>query len=259
MNNNAEILSTVRIRPAVWPGVLVYVVYLLVFYAAFILVGIDYGHIGKNADTLLAWLLPPTLAGLVVAVLSPSILGWWRPALSEQRQLPRWAICVPILVAAVAVGNMVFGDYSTVTPLMWACLIGGCLMVGFNEEMIHRGMLVVALRSRYGEIMVWFLSSTMFALFHLPNIFFGIGALAIVQVVIAFGMGSAFYLARRTSGSLIPAMLLHGLWDLSAFSAHVPYSGMLAPLLALMAVIVAAIALVRERRMHDTVYSGMCK
>ena len=248
MTNKTDIFSALRVRPAVLPGVLIYLAYMAVFYAVFVLVDIDYGHIGESADTLRAWLIPPTAAGFVVAVALVSLCGWWSPALIERRKLPRWAMFVPLLTAAVAIGNMILGNYSTVTPSMWVYLIGGCLVVGFNEEMINRGALVVALRSRYGEGMVWLLSTAMFAVFHLPNIFFGIGALAVVQVFIAFGMGSVFYLARRTTGSLVPAMLLHGLWDLSAFSAHVPYSGILAPLLGIIAVTVVIIVLARERR-----------
>lgn len=248
MIDKTEIFPALRVRPRPWLGVLIYLAYAAVFYAVFVQVDIAYGRIGESAETLRAWLLPPTLAGAVVAVALVSACGWWRPALVERRKLPRWAMAVPALAAAVAIANMLLGDFSTVTPRMWLYLIGGCLVVGFNEEMVHRGALIVALRSRFDETRVWLLSTAMFALFHLPNIFFGIGALAILQVFIAFGMGSVFYLARRTTGSLVAAMLLHGLWDLSAFSAHVPYSGLLAPLLGIAAVAVTLKVLARERR-----------
>jgi membrane protease YdiL (CAAX protease family) len=248
MTDKTEISPSLRVRPSVWRGVLIYLAYMVVFYAMFILVGVEYSRIGESADTLRSWLIPPTAAGFVVAVGMVSAFGWWRPALTERRRLPRWAMFVPALAGAVAIGNMIFGNYTTVTPTMWGYLIGGCIVVGFNEEMVNRGALVVALRSRFSETGVWLLSTAMFAVFHLPNIFFGIGALAVAQVVIAFGMGSVFYLARRTTGSLIAAMLLHGLWDLSAFASHVPYSGVLAPLLGIGAVIAVTILLARERR-----------
>ncbi|MDR3400824.1 MAG: type II CAAX endopeptidase family protein, partial [Pandoraea sp.] len=237
-----------RVPPSVGAGVLIYLAYAIVFYAAFILVDVDYTRVGESADTLSNWLLPPTIAGFVVATGFVSIFGWWQVVLTERRKLPQWAMFVPLLTAAVAIGNMCFGNYATVTPQMWVYLIGGCLMVGFNEEMVNRGALVFALRSRFGETGVWLLSTALFALFHLPNVFFGIGALGVIQVFIAFGMGSVFYLARRTSGSLVAAMALHALWDLSAFAAHVPYSGLLAPVLGITAVIVVVIVLARERR-----------
>lgn len=247
MTYKTEISPSLRVRPTLWLGVLIYLIYMAVFYVAFILVDVEYGRVGENTDTLLNWLLPPTLAGCVVALSFVSLFGWWRPALSERKKLPRWAMFVPVLTAVVAFGNMLFGDYTTVTSQMWVYLIGGCLVVGFNEEMVNRGTLIVALRSRFGEHAVWLISTIMFAVFHLPNIYFGIGALAIAQVIIAFGMGSIFYLARRTTGSLIAAMLLHALWDLSAFASHVPYSGLLSPLLGIIAVTVTLIVLARER------------
>lgn len=246
--DKTDIHPALRVPPSVRRGIGICLAYAAVFYAAFVWVGIDYARIGESAQTLRTWLLPPTLAGFVVALGSVWAYGWWRPALTERRRLARWAMVVPTLAALVAVGNMLFGDYRSVTPEMWLYLVGGCLMVGFNEEMVHRGTLIVALRSRFGETGVWLLSTAMFALFHLPNLFFGIGALAIAQVFIAFGMGSVFYLARRTTGSLVPAMLLHSLWDLSVFSAHVPYSGLLAPLLGIAAVVVVLRVLARERR-----------
>lgn len=248
MPDKTDIRPALRVPPSLWRGVGIYLAYAAVFYAVFVLVGVEYAHIGESADTLRNWLLPPTLAGTLVAAVMVSVFGWWRPALTERRRLPRWAMTVPALVAVVSIVNMLLGDYRTVTPTMWLYLVGGCLLVGFNEEMVNRGTLIVALRSRFGETGVWLLSSAMFALFHLPNIFFGIGLLAIAQVFIAFGMGSVFYLARRTTGSLVPAMLLHALWDLSVFSAHVPYSGLLAPLLGIAAVIVTLKVLAHERR-----------
>ena len=240
--------SSLRVRPTVWHGVLIYLVYAAVFYAVFAFVGVDYARVGESAFTLRHWLLPPTIVGCFVVAGAVTAFGWWGPALTERRKLPKWVMTVPLFTCGVAIGNLLFGNYATVTPEMWGYLIGGCLIVGFNEEMVHRGALVFALRSRFGETGVWLLSSAMFGLFHLPNIFLGIGALAIAQVFIAFGMGSVFYLARRTSGSLVPAMALHALWDFSVFAAHVPYSGLFAPLLVISAVIVTPIALARERR-----------
>ena len=37
------------------------------------------------------------------------------------------------------------------------------------------------------------------------------------QVVLAFMSGSMLYLVRRMSGTLVLAMLVHGLWDLASF------------------------------------------
>lgn len=56
-----------------------------------------------------------------------------------------------------------------------------------------------------------------------------------------------YYLARRCSGSLLPAMILHGLWDFSTFSSNVPYAGLTAPFIAIAGVIVVTVLLRRDR------------
>lgn len=40
---------------------------------------------------------------------------------------------------------------------------------------------------------VWFLSNLLFSLLHLPDAFFGIGSLAILRVVVQFGLKSVYY------------------------------------------------------------------
>jgi membrane protease YdiL (CAAX protease family) len=248
MNISDYVSWAPRVRPRIWIGVVAYLAYLAVFYGIWIINGIDYARVGESEDTLLKWYVQPLAGGLVVITVLVTVFGWWRPSMTEARRLPRWAWAVPAALAAVAIVNMIFGDFTTVTPTMWVYLVIGSLLVGFNEELVTRGQLMVALRSRFGETGVWLLSTVLFALLHLPNAFFGIGALAIVQVFITFGMGSVFYLARRVSGSLIPAMVLHGLWDFSTFSAHVPYAGLMAPLLGIAGVIVVVVLLRREKR-----------
>ncbi|MGO8609482.1 lysostaphin resistance A-like protein, partial [Rhizobium johnstonii] len=82
-----------------------------------------------------------------------------------------------------------------------------------------RGLVLTAFRSRLSEGWVWFLTSALFGLMHLGNALLGAplaGSLA--QAALAFASGTAFYILRRVTGSLIWAMLLHGLWDVSVFA-----------------------------------------
>ena len=247
MHTNSD-TTTLRVRPRVWLGLVAFVAYLAVFYAIWIVNGIDYARVGENEDTLLRWYVAPLAGGLVVLLITISLFGWWRPALRETRRLPKSAAVVPAIMAAVAILNLVFGEFSRVTMTMWIFLVVGSILVGFNEEVIARGQLFVALRSRFGEVGVWFLSTALFSLLHLPNFFFGIGALAFLQVVIQFGLGSVYYLAFRSTGSLVPAMLLHGLWDFSTFSSSLPYAGLAAPFLGIAGFVVALVLVVKERR-----------
>jgi membrane protease YdiL (CAAX protease family) len=96
------------------------------------------------------------------------------------------------------------------------------ILVGFTEELTTRGLLLTALRSRLSEVWVWFLTSALFALMHLMNALSGQAILPTLQQVgAAFLGGTIFYILRRTTGSLIWAMVLHGLWDFSTFAvAH---------------------------------------
>lgn len=62
------------------------------------------------------------------------------------------------------------------------------------------------------------MTSLCFGLLHVPNALFGQGAgTTAFQVFFAFGLGTAFYVTRRLSGTLIIAMVLHGAWDFSVF------------------------------------------
>jgi membrane protease YdiL (CAAX protease family) len=84
--------------------------------------------------------------------------------------------------------------------------------------MITRGSMIVGLRSRFPEIKVWLLSTLLFSALHVPNVIFGFPLLAMpVQVLLTFIFGSGMYVIRRTSGTLILPMILHGLWDSSLF------------------------------------------
>ncbi|MFL1380027.1 MULTISPECIES: CPBP family glutamic-type intramembrane protease [unclassified Nocardiopsis] len=242
MQTNSDV-AALRVRPRVWVGLVAFVAYLAVFYTIWVVNGIDYARVGESETTLLKWYVAPLSGGLVVILVVVSAFGWWRSALRTGR-LPKAAAVLPVLMAAVAILNLVFGEFSRVTATMWVLLVVGSVLVGFNEEVIARGQLFVALRSRFGEMGIWFLSTLLFSLLHLPNAFFGIGSLAILQVVIQFGLGSVYYLAFRSTGSLVPAMLLHGLWDFSTFSSSLPYAGLAAPLLAIAGVVL----LVSERR-----------
>lgn len=238
-----------RVTPRVWFGVLAYLLYLAVFYGVWIANGIDYVHIGDSGDTLWKWYVAPTLAGAVVISVIVSVFGWWRPALFDERnRLPAWTWVFPGALVVVAIANILLGDTSGLTPTMWLLLTAGSLLVGFNEELVTRGQLIVALRSRFGELGVWFFSTLLFALLHLPNTLFGTGPLGISQVFITFIIGSALYLLRRVSGTLIAAMVLHALWDFSSFAAN---SGLIATLglpIAAAAMIVAIVLTRRESR-----------
>jgi membrane protease YdiL (CAAX protease family) len=212
----------VRIAPRPAPALLLFIGYLVVFYGVWIMTGVEYDNIGDSVDTLMKWYVAPLAAGAVVLVAGVSWFGWWRPVLVEKVRAPRWLVVAPLLMAVLAFVQIAISDKSGTSAAMYLPLIVGSLLVGFCEETATRGVLLTGFRGTLTEPKVWFLSTLCFGLLHLPNWVFGAGPAATAQVFLAFAGGTALYLTRRVTGSLIWAMLLHGLWDFSSFVGDLP-------------------------------------
>ena len=210
--------TIMRMAPRPRTAILVFLGYLVGFYGVWAMTSVDYTRIGDTADTVLKWYVAPLAFGAVFLVVAVTALGWWRPALFEtEKATPRWLLIGPAFMAVAAVITLVASDKSQTTPNMFWLILIGSLLVGFCEELATRGVLITGFRAAWTEPRVWFVSTLLFALLHLPNWVFGAGPVAIFQVFTAFFAGSMLYLTRRVTGSLIPAMLLHGLWDFSSF------------------------------------------
>lgn len=81
--------------------------------------------------------------------------------------------------------------------------------------------MVVGLRSRFPEVKVWLFSTLLFSALHVPNVIFGLPMEAMpIQLLLTFIFGSGMYIIRRTSGTLILPIFLHGLWDSSLFLSN---------------------------------------
>jgi membrane protease YdiL (CAAX protease family) len=213
----------------IYLGGFLYLGYLAVFFTTWIINGVDYNRIGQNAETTMLWYAFPTVFGCAFLVLALSVLGWWRSALFDKSKSgPRWIWILPVAMAAIILNTLLgipSGKLSS-DLLLWSSL--GAVGVGFGEEMITRGSMVVGLRSRFSEGKVWLICSLLFSALHVPNVLFGLPMYAMpIQVVLTFIMGSGFYVMRRMSGTLLLPMLLHGLWD-SALFLNVATGGPLA-------------------------------
>ena len=152
-------------------------------------------------------------------------------------------------MVGIAVVFVLNRDYSAITPLRFQLVALGSLLVGFNEELATRGLLIVGLRARFTEPMVWFWASAIFGLIHLPNAFFGAGPAAVMQIVLAFMSGSMLYVIRRVPGSLFLPMLVHGFWDFSQFIAPAASNSANLPVFvnAGLGLVLALILVLRER------------
>jgi membrane protease YdiL (CAAX protease family) len=234
-----------RIRPRLWIGFVIWAGYVVVIYLVTKLMGVPYTRIGASAEETWKGAVVDLAVAAVLLAITTSILGWWRPALFERkRSHHKWPIFVPIVMFLVALANIFTTDWSTFDASFILALVALGVLVGFNEELMARGLVLTAFRSRLHEGWAWFLSGALFGLMHLVNAALGapLGS-TLVQVLMAFASGTAFYIVRRVTGSLIWAMLLHGLWDVSVFAVgHAPlgvaYASFLAPVVGVLALAV---------------------
>jgi membrane protease YdiL (CAAX protease family) len=211
-------VQAVKIRPRVRVGLAIYVGYVAVVYAIQGLTGVPYDELGDSGRNLFVGAGISLIAGTILLAITTTLLGWWRPALYERKRSVRWPIIAPILLAVALLFNLVSTDWGSYDGAFFAASLV-LILVGFTEEITTRGLLLTALRSRFSEVWVWLLTSALFALMHLLNAFTGqaIGP-TIQQMVFAFVAGTILYILRRVTGTLIWAMVLHGLWDFSTFA-----------------------------------------
>lgn len=216
---NPKQSENVKVKPNVFLGITLYIGYLIIFFSTWIINKVDYTTIGKTIESTKLHYALPTLFGSIFLVIAITALGWWKITLfDKEKSGPKWAWIAPILMVLLILISFGNTNWDKATPelLLWSAL--GALGVGFGEEMITRGSLLVGLRSKFSEIPVWLISTLFFTALHIPNIFFGQSAsILISQLILTFIMGSALYSFRRISGSLLIPIILHGLWDSAIF------------------------------------------
>lgn len=214
---------SLNVNPVWWIGIAVWLVYLAIIFGTWAVVGADYTDLASRSVIVERLVLPEVLGALfLIAVISR--LGWWSPVLREtERAGPRWTMWVllPVLAGFIAL-HLLLTDWSQITPVHLALIALSCALIGFNEETLTRGVAVLGWRgSTNREVWVWFATTAMFGLMHLPNGFFGIGlAGGLTQVVFTFLLGSGLYLLRRVSGTILLPMIVHALWDFASFSSQ---------------------------------------
>ena len=155
-------------------------------------------------------------ACVTVSALIAFVVMWKaRPSLSEfGLRAPRagsvalWWLPLVVVVALVFAASGVVVPLAVVAPIIWLAVA-----VGFNEELVFRGLVLAILR-RYGSQRAVVFSAIIFGVLHLANLGAGksVGYL-VLQVLFAalFGVVTAELVV--VTGSLWPGILFHAAYD----------------------------------------------
>lgn len=210
-----------RVKPTALSAIVAILGYMVVVFTVWAVTGLKYDEVGDTLENVQKGIVLSMVLGAVYLAAVTTFLGWWKPALHEPRKVgSRWMWLIPALLLLGAVGNLSFTKWGEIDGVasyaLWLAI--GTLFVGFNEELLTRGLAVVGGRGSMHEKWVWVFSGAIFAVLHAPNALFGQSATSTVQqMVFAFAIGLTYYVVRRLSGTLIVTMALHAVWDYSVF------------------------------------------
>ena len=126
---------------------------------------------------------------------------------------------IPLLFLLTA--NLWYGIALNQSPLETVLYILAMFCVGFLEELIFRGLLFQAM-AKDGEKTAIIVSSVTFGIGHIVNLINGSGAGLLpnlLQVVYAVAIGFAFVMIYCRTGSLMPCIIVHSVFNgLSTFA-----------------------------------------
>lgn len=176
---------------------------------------VDYTAMAESRRSILDGIVVPIGVALLVPVIGISVLGWWGPVLHQPRVGPSWALVVPVLMALTFIAGMVTIGWRSAGAAKLPLLGVGVVFVGVAEELVTRGVLIVGARDAgWPEVGVFFFSTGLFALLHGINAVFGLTVRqTAAQIGLTFVAGTALYVGRMATGSLVICMVLHAGWD----------------------------------------------
>jgi len=208
-------------RPSLSIAVACYVVYLIIVIGAMMASDTNYLDM-VGSDVIFGSIVLPLALGAIFLFAVISWLGWWKPLMHESELAsPTWLKWPFILLAAaMIILGLIATEWSNISATHLLFLAAAGILVGFNEEALCRGIMVLGFREGgRSEAWVLIITALFFGFLHLPNALIGMPLWgAGVQIVFATMMGAGFYVIRRTTGSLLIPMVIHGLWDFASFS-----------------------------------------
>ena len=130
-------------------------------------------------------------------------------------QLSKLYYLFPLIAMGIAIFGLVNVDYSSYSPGVILQVIIASLVIGINEEVVTRGILLTGLRhDGLDEWKVFSINLVIFSLLHLINTA-GAGNLSVLLVTVA--SGALYYTSRRVFNNLVVPIALHALHDVAFF------------------------------------------
>ena len=189
---------------------------------------VAYVVLASAGDNLSQALGTPKLVTLpILAVLSAGLFFFVR----KHGLTRKYGLCKPQIASAkmlyyaplilLLTANLWYGVGLNQPPLETVLYVLSMFCVGFLEELIFRGLLFQAM-AKDGVKSAIIVSSVTFGIGHIVNLINGSGAELLpnlLQVMYAVAIGFAFIMIYCRSGSLMPCIIVHSVFNgLSAFA-----------------------------------------
>ncbi len=139
--------------------------------------------------------------------------------------------CLLVVVNNMPIIALLTGEAIVTRPQLAPLFLLDCLLIGAFEEIAFRGTLFLAILKNHRSstkaiFLTAFLSSAVFGLSHLANLFEGAGVGAtLLQVGYSFLIGGMCSIVLLKTGNLLICILLHGIFDVGGGFLSVLGSG----------------------------------
>ena len=209
-----------RVAPSPWVAAVVFVAYVVLANGVQLASGVPYSEFFASAEN--AW-RSAVLSLAVGGAMLLAFVAWsrwdgiWRDAGRLTMTRAMW-IAPAVMIVLMLIRLSYKLSSSVPVDLLFAIVMAG-IGVGLVEELLFRGIVLRSLRM-HGRSEAWamLLTSVWFGAMHLTNALLGTPIwAAIFQATIAGITGMTLYQFRRGTGLIVTGMVIHGLWDISAF------------------------------------------
>lgn len=211
-----------RIAPNIKNGLLIALLYVVYFSIALKISGVAYDQITDSANNVLKAVVLPMVGGTIMLTAVAKWSGWWKDLWHDKYKIKghSWMWLFPIIMAIGIISTLASAKFGNTTVQMIGYIFIGTALVGYNEELLFRGMVLRSARgSGFSELRVMLVVALSFGIFHGANFFLGQDLMpTLQQIAFASINGAIFYMIFRKSGLLVVTMILHGLWDFSVFA-----------------------------------------